>query len=117
MFNFSKAEKGQFGGGAVLPSNIVRVSNKNISLGEETINKMGPLSSTASGKVTNLSVEYDAINQALRIKPDPSGWRCWISPSGTAAMHKTGKSIAQLNILMGDYLPHDTEPYVWVLAK
>lgn len=117
MFNFTKAEKGLFGGAATLPENIVRVSNKNISFGVETVSKF-PLTETSKGvKVTNLSVEYDAVGQALRIKPDVQGWRCWVGPSGSGSMHKSGKTIAPLNILVGDYLPHETEPNVYVLAK
>lgn len=117
MFNFTKAEKGSFGGASTLPENIVRVSYKNISFGVEVVSKF-PLTETSKGaKVTNLSVEYDAVGQALRVKPDVQGWRCWVSPSGTATMHKSGKTIASLNILMGDYISHETEPYVYVLAK
>lgn len=117
MFNFTKAEKGVFGGGSTLPEDIVRVSNKNISLGVQVAGRMGAFQYTKGGKATNLSIEYDAVNQALRIKPDPQGWRCWMNPSGTGNLHKSGKTVAELNILVGDYLPHETEPHVYVLAK
>ncbi len=115
MFNFDKAVKSKFGGNS-LPANIVRVTQKSISVGSDNINKMGTLTQAKSGRTVKLSVEYDAVNQALRIKPDAEGWRCWVTEYGTGYLTK-GKTVKLLNILMGDYVPHETEPFVFVLAK
>ena len=117
-FSFTEIARGKLGWSGNPLEHTLRINTKSFTLSED---EAGHFNSTRftnnnGGKRVMIGWAYDAYNQAIRLTPDPNGFTCAVTDSGSI-MGNMPSAYRKSGLLVGDYKAVEGHVGVYQLAK